>query len=100
MDSHEGEQSETCDCKVQLARRQRIRQRDVPRPLQCNKHMKQNRQQNIFLDNVCWKAKARPVQANIEITVPIEIVRAHEDMEIADSMDDDEEDEENGTSCQ
>ena len=47
-------------------------------------------QEDIFFHNVRRQAKASPIEADIEVAVAVEVVRSEEHVEIADSMDDDE----------
>jgi hypothetical protein len=37
--------------------------------------MQQDGQQNVFLDDVGWQTEASPVQADVEVTVSVEVVR-------------------------
>ena len=46
----------------------------ISSPLQTKEDVQQRIQQYMFLDKVRLESKACPVQANVEITVPVEVV--------------------------
>ena len=62
--------------------------------LESDEDVQKSREQNVLLDNVRVEAEARPVQADVEITVPVEVIWPEEEVEVADHMDDHEEDQE------
>merc|ERR1712151_645482 len=62
--------------------------------------MEKRAERYIFLHNVRFETEARPIQSNIEISIPIEVVWTKEDVEISNSMDNDEQEEEHGRTGQ
>jgi len=55
--------------------------------------VKHGTQDDVFLNDICRQAEAGPIQANIEVAITIEVIRAHEHVEISDTVDHHEEDE-------
>ena len=53
-------------------------------------------QQNTYLDNVGAETETCPVQPDIEVAITIEIIWTKEDMEVANSVDNDENEEDHG----
>merc|ERR1719210_1789523 len=78
VDCHECEQGNPRDSQIQLPRGDLVGKVDVPCPLQCHEHMEQDRQQNVLFHDICRKAQASPIQANIEISVSVEIIGTQE----------------------
>mmetsp|Transcript_76137 Transcript_76137/g.172154 ORF Transcript_76137/g.172154 Transcript_76137/m.172154 type:complete len:203 (+) Transcript_76137:302-910(+) len=99
VDGHESHQHQSRDRQVQGTDAGRLHQRKlhVPGPLQPNEGMENDGKQDVLLDNVAGQAKTGPVEAHIEVTVPVEVIRTLEDVKIANSVDDDENDEEDCT---
>eukprot|EP00971_Amphidinium_carterae_P008288 163605-Amphidinium_carterae.1 len=58
--------------------------------------MKQRAKQNILLNDVGLEAEATPIEAHVEVAIAIEIIRAKENVEIANGMNDDENEQEHG----
>ena len=47
----------------------------VPCSLQAHEDVEQHRQEDVLLDDVGWQAKARPVEAHVEVAVAVEVIR-------------------------
>ena len=62
--------------------------------------MKHRTQKDVLFHNVSWQTETCPVKANIEVAIAIEIVWTHEDMEVTNTMDHHEEDEQDSRTCQ
>ena len=96
VDHHEGEERHARDRQVQLARGNRVVDGDVPRALQRHHDVQHSRKQDVLLDDVHVEAEAGPVEADVEVSVAVEVIRSQEDVEVAHRVDDDEHEEEHG----
>ena len=78
MDGHKGEQHEARDGQVQDADALALHQGQlhVPGSLQAHEDVEQHGQEDVLLNDVGWKAKARPVQTHVEVAVAVEVIRA------------------------
>merc|ERR1719220_751624 len=100
MDAHEGEKRNPRNREVQLAGCDSVIDRNVPRTLQRNKHVEQGSQKDVLFHNVCVETKPSPVQADVEVAITIEVVRAQEHVKITHCMDDYEDEQEHCGACQ
>ena len=78
VDGHEGEQHEARDGQVQDADALALHQGQlhVPGSLQAHKDVEQHGQEDVLLNDVGWKAEARPVQPHVEVAVAVEVIWA------------------------
>jgi len=58
--------------------------------------MEQGTDCNVLFNNIGFKTESRSIQTHIEVSVSVEVIRPKEDMEIANGMDDDKDEEEHG----
>mmetsp|Transcript_54685 Transcript_54685/g.171699 ORF Transcript_54685/g.171699 Transcript_54685/m.171699 type:complete len:630 (+) Transcript_54685:168-2057(+) len=102
VDGHEGHEHEAGDGEVQHAEAGGAHQLDlhVPGPLQADDYVQDDSEEDVLLDDVGGKAEASPVQAHIKVAIAIEVVGPLEDVQIADSMDDEEDQQEDGAAGQ
>ena len=128
MDGHEGQEHQAGDGQVQDVDALGLHQRElhVPCSLQAHEDVEQHRQEDVLLHDVGGQAKARPVEAHVEVAVAVEVIRtcllpraiikthqestqnlpqqlrypAFEDVEVTHRMDDDEENQQDGTAGQ
>ena len=77
-DHHEGEERHAVDRQVQLARRSRVVDGDVPRALQRHRGVQHRREQDVLLDDVRVEAEADPVE--VDASVAVEVIRSQEDV--------------------
>ena len=78
VDRHEGQEHQTRDRQVQHVDALRIHQGQlhVPGSLQAHEHVQQDRQEDVLLNDVGRKTKARPVQAHVEVAIAVEVIWA------------------------
>ena len=100
VDHHESQQGDPRNRQVHLPRIQSIVHADVPRPFDGNHHMQQSCQQNVLLHNVGLETESSPVQPHVEVSVAIEVIRSQENVQVANCVDDDEDEEEHGRASQ
>mmetsp|Transcript_89857 Transcript_89857/g.279647 ORF Transcript_89857/g.279647 Transcript_89857/m.279647 type:complete len:261 (+) Transcript_89857:239-1021(+) len=96
VDGHEGHQHEARESKVQHGHPRALHELElhVPRALQPNHDVHQDAEDQVLLHEVGGQPEAGPIQTHVEVTVAIEVVGALEDVEVADGVDDDEDQEE------
>ena len=94
MHDHVRQQDNPRDGHVQRARGNGLLDVEIRSALQSDEDVQEGRKQNVLLNDVRVQAEARPVQADVEITVPVEVIWPEEEVEVADRMDDHEEDQE------
>mmetsp|Transcript_13542 Transcript_13542/g.34069 ORF Transcript_13542/g.34069 Transcript_13542/m.34069 type:complete len:533 (+) Transcript_13542:299-1897(+) len=91
---HESQQHQARDGHVQASGSDGVGNGDVPGPLQPNDDVQEPGQQHVLLDDVGVEPEARPVQAHVEVAVPVEVIRAQEHVQVAHSVHNQEEDQE------
>merc|ERR1740117_263030 len=100
VDRHEGKERKSGDCKVEGPRADAHLKLLVPGTLESDTYMKQHRERDVLLHNVRRQTKASPIEADIEVSIAVEVIRPHEDVQVTDGMDDNEKDEQDGASSQ
>jgi len=101
VNSHENQKHHTSHAQVEVAIDDgSLHTKLVPCFGQTCCDMEQCREQDVLLNNVCRKPKSGPVQPHIEVAVTIEVIRASKHMQVANSMDNNEQDKKDGTACQ
>mmetsp|Transcript_89046 Transcript_89046/g.197836 ORF Transcript_89046/g.197836 Transcript_89046/m.197836 type:complete len:400 (+) Transcript_89046:23-1222(+) len=102
VDRHEGEEHKARDGEIQHANALALCQCElhVPGPLEANEDVQQNGQENVLLHDIGREAEAGPVEAHVEVAIAVEVIGALEDVEVADRVDNDEEDEKDGAARQ
>lgn len=92
MNNHERQNPDTRDCQEQFPRCETCRSIDVPGSFQRHTHMQTCGHRQVYFDYTCvHQISGGEIHSGIEITVPVEIVRPEEEMEIPNRMDDHEE---------
>jgi len=94
MHRHKRQEHNSGDRQIEFTRADSLAQLHVPSPLQANESVQQDAQQNVLFHNICWQTETSPVQSDIEVTVSVEVVWTFEDMEISDSMNNNEQNKE------
>merc|ERR1740130_18923 len=96
VDGHEREKGDSGNRKVQLSSGDCHVERDLVCALQGHAYVQQCTDSDVLLDDVGFKTESRSIQTHVEVSIPVEVIRTKEDMEIANGMDDDENKEEHG----
>mmetsp|Transcript_90009 Transcript_90009/g.205699 ORF Transcript_90009/g.205699 Transcript_90009/m.205699 type:complete len:492 (+) Transcript_90009:175-1650(+) len=97
VDAHESKQHQPRDSHVQSSGSDGIGNGDVPSPLEPDYDVQKPGKQHVLFNDVGVEAEAGPVQAHVEVSVPVEIVGSQENVQVAHSVHNQEEDQEERT---
>mmetsp|Transcript_13541 Transcript_13541/g.34063 ORF Transcript_13541/g.34063 Transcript_13541/m.34063 type:complete len:533 (+) Transcript_13541:299-1897(+) len=100
MHGHERQQRQATDCHIQPARSNCVGDGNIPSSLQAHQHVEHCGEQHVLFHNVGIEPEACPVQPHVEVPIPVEIIRAKKHVQVPNSMDHQEENEEECRACE